>query len=383
MNNANGTRFAGRLNRRDVLRGAGLAMGGVAGGALFGCGGDSPSEVDLADESLPPETRRLVIPANDGTICLGPLYVAEMFFGDEGFTDIQHPVISLLEFDAATADGRIDLYQDFGASLLKALDAGGSSRLLAGIHAGCYELFAREGISSISELKGKRIGVPLGVSPAAGELTFMASILAFVGIDEDYSMVSFPAEDVPALLQSGTIDAVAAVPPFAEPVRAANAGHVLVDSAVDRPWSSYFCCMLAASDTFVRKNPIATKRALRAVLRAVDLCATDPEKAAHYLVDKGHTEDYQLTLRTLKHLPYNVWRQYDPGETVRFNALRLREVGLIKKTPDQLARHGDWRFLNQLKHEMAYAPPSSANRSAFALDCNIDPVAGVVGPRQG
>ena len=60
--------------------------------------------------------------------------------------------------------------------------------------------------------------------------------------------------------------------------------------ALDKPWSQYFCCMLAGNTDFVRDHPVATKRVLRAILKATDLCRTEPERAARRLVDGGFTE---------------------------------------------------------------------------------------------
>ena len=48
---------------------------------------------------------------------------------------------------------------------------------------------------------------------------------------------------------------------------------MIVNSAIDRPWSQHFCCMLTANREFVRKYPVATKRVLRAILKATDFCA--------------------------------------------------------------------------------------------------------------
>jgi NitT/TauT family transport system substrate-binding protein len=61
---------------------------------------------------------------------------------------------------------------------------------------------------------------------------------------------------------------------------------VVVNSSLDRPWTQYFCCMLAGNREFVRKHPVATKRALRAILKAADVCAREPERAARFLVDE-------------------------------------------------------------------------------------------------
>ena len=55
----------------------------------------------------------------------------------------------------------------------------------------------------------------------------------------------------------------------------------------------------------------------------------------------------------LKGLPYRRWRDAHPEDTLRFHALRLHEVGMIKSTPEKLIAQGtDWRFLNELKREL-------------------------------
>ena len=104
---------------------------------------------------------------------------------------------------------------------------------------------------------------------------------------------------------------------------------------------------------FVRKNPIATKRVLRAYLKATDFCRDDPTAAARQIVDRGFTPSYEYALQTLREVPYNAWRVNDPEDTLRFYALRLREAGMIKMTPNKLIADGtDWRFLNELKREL-------------------------------
>jgi NitT/TauT family transport system substrate-binding protein len=98
---------------------------------------------------------------------------------------------------------------------------------------------------------------------------------------------------------------------------------------------------------------VATKRALRAILKAADVCALEPDWAAQFLVDKEYTERYDYARQAMKELPYGKWREYDPEDTVRFYALRLHEAGLIKSTPQKIITQStDWRFLNELKREL-------------------------------
>jgi NitT/TauT family transport system substrate-binding protein len=111
--------------------------------------------------------------------------------------------------------------------------------------------------------------------------------------------------------------------------------------------------MVIANREFARKHPVATRRALRAILKAADICAREPERAARLLVDKGHMKNYDYALQVLKEIPYGRWREYDPEDTLRFHALRLHEVGMIKSSPQKIIAEGtDWHFLNELKQEL-------------------------------
>jgi NitT/TauT family transport system substrate-binding protein len=50
---------------------------------------------------------------------------------------------------------------------------------------------------------------------------------------------------------------------------------------------------------------------------------------------------------------YRKWRDYDPEDTVRFYALRMNEVGMIKNSPQKLIAQGtDWRLLRELRKEL-------------------------------
>jgi NitT/TauT family transport system substrate-binding protein len=185
---------------------------------------------------------------------------------------------------------------------------------------------------------------------------------ALVGLDprRDINWVPYATVDAPygtadavALLSEEKIDAFMAFPPTAQELRAKKLGHVVVNSAVDRPWSQYFCCMIIGHREFIRRYPVATKRAMRAILKTADLCAAAPERAARSLVDKGFAKQYEYVFQLMKDLPYGQWRDYNPEDTVRFYALRLHEAGMIKSSPQKLIADGtDWRFINELKKEL-------------------------------
>jgi NitT/TauT family transport system substrate-binding protein len=155
------------------------------------------------------------------------------------------------------------------------------------------------------------------------------------------------------LFATGKVDAFLGFPPEPQELRARKIGHVILNTTTDPPWSQYFCCMVIGNREFVANHPVATKRVVRAILKANDICAAQPEKAATRLVEGGFTKRYDYALQTLSELPYASWREFDAEDSLRFFALRLHEVGMITSSPNEIiAKGSDWRFLNEIKREL-------------------------------
>ena len=92
---------------------------------------------------------------------------------------------------------------------------------------------------------------------------------------------------------------------------------------------------------------------MRAILKGADLCANEPERSARYMVNNGYEPRYDISLEVLKELPYLRWRETSPADPLRFHALRLHDVGMIKTDPNTLIERSiDTRFLNDLKREL-------------------------------
>jgi NitT/TauT family transport system substrate-binding protein len=285
------------------------------------------------------------------SICVAPQYVADDLLRAEGFTDIRY-VATGTNAPEAIARAEIDFGSNFAPVLVTGLDRGFPITALGPEHVGCFEVFGKEGIQSILDLKGKSVGVEAIGSPTH---LFLSVIAANIGIDpsKDINWVTSGSVKPMQLFMDGKIDAFLGLPPEPQELRARHVGRVLLNSAVDRPYSHYICCLLIGSRDYVRNYPVATKRVLRAILKANELCATEPARAARRLVDGGFTDRYDYALQTLTELPYDKWRDYDPEDTVRFYALRLREAGMTKSGPQKIIADGtDWRFLNELKREL-------------------------------
>jgi NitT/TauT family transport system substrate-binding protein len=278
---ADGTdwRFLDELKREQMqmVQTRRLFLGGAA---LAGTAALLPARRGRTEPALETTSVRLAkIPG----ICIAPQYVAEELLRAEGFTDVRY-----------VANGSVDL--------------------------------AGAGVRGIADLRGKRVG--FASSPPALLILMAVS----VGLDrKDIDWVTDPKLRPLDLFADRKIDAFLGFPPEPQELRARHASRVIVNTALDRPWSQYFCCMLVGNREFVRKNPVAAQHVVRAILKATDLCDSEPERVDSVIVDRGFADRSDPLLQILKDNPYK-WREYNAEDTVRFYALRLQEMGLTKST---------------------------------------------------
>jgi NitT/TauT family transport system substrate-binding protein len=328
-------------NRRGFVRLLGAAgVCGLAGAASH-----------LACAEPPSETRRIRLPRFPVDVaCVSPMWIAEALLRAEGFEDIQYVPVDPADSLAGVVTGQTDLDLNDPCSILLKLDEGKPLVALGGIHSGCFELFGARGVRTIRDLKGRRIGYA-----DTGRKAFIAAMLKTVGLDpaRDASFIDTSALDGVQLLANGKIDAYLGFPPEPQQMRADKIGVSVVNTTIDRPWSQYFCCLAVGHRDFVARNPVAVKRALRALVKAADICAAEPERTVRTLVERGFIKDAGYATQALREIPYRRWREYDSADSLRFYALRLHEVGAIMSNPQKLLTRGtDWRFIDQLRKEL-------------------------------
>jgi NitT/TauT family transport system substrate-binding protein len=320
-------------------------------------------------QSLPPrppsvradvETTRLRV-VQTPSMCQSPKYVAQDMLRSEGFTDLEYVKKPGSKWNGlAVASGEADITMHFAGPVIQQIEAGDPIVVLAGAHVGCFELFGTDRVQAIRDLKGKTVAIPeVGGPPHV----FLASMLAQVGLDPrtDVTWATHESAEAMRLLAEERVDAYLGFPPDPQEMRARGIGHVVVNSLVDRPWSQYFCCMVIANRDFVTRHPVATAHALRGIINGIDSTAHDPEGAVRFLVDRQYTSQYDYTLQALTTIHAGGWRfDYDPEDTLRYYALRLREAGMIRSSPDKIiARGTDWRFLSEVRRDRT-ATASSA-----------------------
>ena len=347
------------LSRRRLLQGAaGLGLAAATGTLLPACGSGGTGERQASEPKPdgPPETSSIGLFSIKETQCLAAQYVAEPLLREEGFTDIHYPRIPGKQLLDDVKNGRVEFGMGYAAALIPLIEAGAPVVMLGGVHVGCWQVFASGEITSLRDFKGKTVSV---VAPGLTDHLFISMTLNDVGLDvnKDVKVVNNPPSEYARLLSSGEVDAVVAFPPTTKDLRVKRIGRVVLNSLTDPPWSNYYCCTAFATRDWMEKHPVATKRALRAVVRGADVIAKDPEGSARFMVDRGLSDNFDYTCDILKEIPYkNIWRDFDPVDSVRFYALRLKQAGIIKSNPDEIIKRGtDFRYLTQLRKELQSA----------------------------
>jgi NitT/TauT family transport system substrate-binding protein len=331
-------------SRRSLASGL-LALGG---GTVFGNGRITASALAAA----PLETTAIRLPKSLG-ICVAPVYAAEAALRLEGFSEPEFVKtgtgVSVIEM---VARGELDLAQSTVPTLVYEVAHGRPIVCLAGVHSGCYELFVHGDIATLSELRGQRVAIQ---APGALAQYYLSAMAAYVGLDpqNDIDWRVPEGESALELFARGGADAFMAFAPEPQELRARGVGRVILNTAIDRPWSQYFCCMIYGNPDWARQHPGATKAAIRAFLKTADWCAADPAAVARHLVAEGFAHNEAFATEALAEIPYTRWHEFDVEDSMRFYALRLHEAGLVTMTPQQIIAEGaDWRHFEELKREL-------------------------------
>ena len=168
-------------------------------------------------------------------ICIAPQYVVDELLRAEGFSDINYvPTNAGAEVVRLLARREIDFTANFGPPFIISIDSGEPITILGGEHIGCFELFAKDGIRSIPDLKDKTVGVPaLGSS----QHVFVSTMAAHVGLNPTKDIQWVTSKDLSSmeLFATGQTDAFVGAMPEPQALHARKIGHTIFNSGVDLP----------------------------------------------------------------------------------------------------------------------------------------------------
>jgi NitT/TauT family transport system substrate-binding protein len=298
----------------------------------------------------PPETPSIRLAAG---ACDSAIFGAERYLREEGFTDVKFTDVATA---TAITAGNADIGNAFPPQFFNAVENGPKVVSLGGLHPGCVEIWAQPGIASVKELKGRTITV---TAKALTNLQYawLAITIKQAGVDpKDVNFVVQADANLTQLYLDGKNDAVFVATTGAAALKAnsANKGHVIHSQVMDEPWKSTNCCFIMASETWYRANPIAAKRAMRAIYRTADTLPADRGDAAKLATDKGlfGGAPALANVREAANMVPLDWRAYDLEKAVRYYAPLLTDVGLLKTSTDDLLKAVDLKIFKELSTEL-------------------------------
>lgn len=206
---------------------------------------------------------------------------------------------------------------------------------VGGAHVGCKSLYVLGDSSyqTTEDLKGTAISVPNGIG--ASDYNITACLLDSDGINPLTEVELMQVETSACInaMQNGEISAALLSDTFA--YNLVKDGTLRqVRSLSDEDWISKPCCVIAMNATFVKENPITSKKIVEAVQKAHNWMDENPEEATKMLIDLGLNSD-DLEMNTAINDALNFGLEDDfTEEGLRYIADAYIRLGIITSTSD-------------------------------------------------
>lgn len=282
--------------------GIGLLFGFAAILAVLLYGRSSRMSPESATAPLPVVNVATAI----GYLGSGLIYVAQAkgYFQDAGIRVVIEPHKSGKAALDAVLDGKFDIATSADPPLMFAMMRGRPVSVFATICTQSRDdvLVGRKdrGIHEPADLKGKRIGVPLGTS---SHYLLDAMLLAHLVSLQEVELIDLKPPDMLEGLRSGKVDAIAVWDPYLAAIREALGENA---SSFDAAGLYSVTFNLAASSGYIRQNRGTIDAMLRALVRAEEFAARNPAEARAIIAEGVGVEpntvariwpDYQLQVK--------------------------------------------------------------------------------------
>ena len=242
-----------------------------------------------------------------GLTCEASIFsaVENGYFKDEGL-DVELIKCDWKNYKDTLALGGYDITQHLVMYFLKPIEQGLDVKFTGGIHTGCLRVqaSAKSDITTVEQLRGKRIGVPgMGTPP----FVYTNRVLKRHGIDgsKEIEWKVFPVGELGLALDKGEVDAVADSEPIGTMLLTAGKVRNVADQAVDEGYKDEYCCEVIANGKWLTANPKAAAGATRALLRGAKYVHANPAAAAQMSIDKKYlASNPQMNATALAKLGY-------------------------------------------------------------------------------
>lgn len=329
------TEFLKTASRRTFLAGAaGLGLAAPLG-FLGGSSAFAAIERTKKAKDLPPSRIRIAIM---GSPCMAPVHVAkgkgldkkynldmQLVPVDIGFASPNNRMITGPERNES--DAIAAMVYNFMRPIA---EDGVKLKFVTGIHGGCVRVIGskKAGVTTLESLKGKKIALP-GELRGEDAVQYFPAMLKTFGLrpEKDVLLVWGPDGKNPEALASGAVDAYMQVDPIIHKAQRENPDFVEIINNQTGPWSSRTCCVIAASDDYVEKNPLALTALTFALEDATAHMMAHPEEAAAHFPPRPYftKEDVVASLVRMDNHAHRV--NHDFRGDIAFYAASLKAIG--------------------------------------------------------
>jgi NitT/TauT family transport system substrate-binding protein len=240
-------------------------------------------------------------------LCSAPFFIAI----EKGYYEEEGLKWDLVQVDTGQSNlmlttGQIDVTNNLLATLIQPLANGLEVKIPLGLHTGCVKVLVLPDspIRSPADLRGKRIGTT-GMASSGTVITqrYLAELGIGVSADNlEVEWVIYQSADLPLALERGQVDAIALGDPTAYIIESEGKGRVIINQATDDYLKEEYCCVIVASNDFVKNYPGLAARFTRAIQKAAAYVQNNPEETARLMAEKryvaGDPEVNAAILRT-------------------------------------------------------------------------------------
>lgn len=209
--------------------------------------------------------------------------LAKGYFAEEGLDVTQQPYAFGKLALGAVLEGKADIATVADTPIVFAVMNGEKIATFAVIQTSNKDnaIVARHdrGIAKPADLRGRKIGVPLGTN---ADFFLSAFMLAHDLDREKIKIIDMKPAEMAAALDSGKVDAVSAFNPTINQLKKGlgDKGVVFLGEEI---YTEIFC--LTAMQDYIKKNPEAIKKVLRALMKAEAFVIEHDEEARRLVAD--------------------------------------------------------------------------------------------------
>lgn len=194
------------------------------------------------------------------------------------------------------------------ATMLVPITNGVDLTFVGGAHIGCKTLYvlADSEYKTTADLKGTQVSVPNGIGASDYNITCLLLDADGINPQTDLTLMQVSSDACVAAMESGEISAALLSDTFAYAM--VKEGKLrAVRSLLDSDFQDDNCCVIAMNRSFVKENPVISKKIVQAVQKAHAWMRENPDQATQLLLDRGwNGGDFDMNVMINNSLQFGV-----------------------------------------------------------------------------